>query len=167
MPRHVSESDLSSLLPRIYDLRNRTYQLIGYGEASQPGPPATEEQIREVESTFRCDLPDVYRTFLLIHNGWKHWSGDVALLSTEQMLQGQYVQRIAEWKKKELTRGNRLVSNSLVIGFSLFVGEQILIDFSSPTREEIVFFDQGEEERFPDFYAYLLNFEAILEEELT
>jgi len=163
----MSESELRELLSRIDELENRVYLRMDYRERSLPGPPATQEQIGEIEATFRCTLPEAYRLFLSIHNGWEHWSGDVALLSTEQMLRGQYAQRIAQWKQKELVRGNRLVANSLVIGFSLFVGEQIMIDLSSRKGSEIVTWDKGEEEHFPDFYAYLINFETIVKQELA
>jgi hypothetical protein len=167
VPKEVSESGLRTLLFRIHELRNRTYAAMAYDAQSRPGPPASKEQIREVEATFGFTLPAVYRSFLAIHNGWEHWSGDAALLSTGEMLRGRYARRIREWKQTEMARGNPLVLRSLVIGFSLYAGEQILIDFTSPTREGIVVWDKGQSEGFPNFYEYLLDFKAVLEQELS
>src|SRR5579872_34725 len=102
----LSESGLRAVLDGIREHQNRLYDEIGYRGRSQPGPPATRAQIRQAESAFGYTFPRAYRSFLAVNNGWKHWSGDVALLSTDEMLRGRYARRIQEWRRKELARGN-------------------------------------------------------------
>jgi hypothetical protein len=159
--RERTESALRNLLNRIQERQNRLYDQVGYRGRSQPGPPASREQIRQTESALGCTFPRSYRAFLAVNNGWKHWSGDVALLSTGEMLRGRYARRIQEWRRKEVARGTPFAGRSLVVGFSLFVGEQILIDFESPNKEETVVWDKGQMEIFPNFYEYLVNFKSV------
>jgi hypothetical protein len=159
----ISESALRNLLNRIQERQNGLYDQVGYHGRSQPGPPASREQIRQTESALGCTFPRSYRAFLAVNDGWKHWSGDVTLLSTNEMLRGRYARRIQEWRKNEKARGNPLADHSLVVGFSLFVGEQILIDFGSPNKEETVIWDKGQMETFPNFYEYLVHFKSVVE----
>jgi SMI1 / KNR4 family (SUKH-1) len=158
----VNRSGMESLLQEIYDLRTRTYRLFEYLETTEPGPPATEAQIRAVEDAFRIALPHSYRLFLSIHDGWEHWSGDVALLSTQKMLAGKYAERINEWRTKNAPSGP-VIKSAFVIGFSLFVGEQIFVDYSDPDWR-VVIWEHREIECHTDFYDYLLSFKRILEQ---
>lgn len=91
---------MEMLSKEIYNLATEYRSLVGSRIPTQPGQPATEQQIQLVEKAFHCSLPESYRLFLSIHNGWQNWSGDVALLSTEQMLAGKYVERIKEWREE-------------------------------------------------------------------
>lgn len=151
----MSRQEMEQLAKEIHDLLVQYCELIDYGELPQPGPPASEEQIHAVERAFNCTLPSSYRLFLSIHNGWKVWAGDVVLLSIEQMLVGKYAERIKEWRAEVREFSPVLVDSVLVIGFSLFAGEKILVDRSSP-GQDIVIWDYAEDERFPDFDGYLL-----------
>ena len=150
----MSRQEMEQLTKQIFDLLCQYCQLIDYGELPQPGPPANEDQIRAVEQAFNCTLPSSYRLFLSIHNGWHVWSGAVVLLSTEQMLVGEYAERIAEWRAEVREFNPVLIDNALVIGFSLFAGEKIFVDRSSP-GQDIVLWEFAEDERFPDFGDYL------------
>ena len=161
-----SQTSLEGLLNQIYQLRTRTYKLLDYDEPTVPLPPASESQIKIVENTYNVALPNSYRTFLSLHNGWEHWSGDVALLSTEQMLTGTYADRIRNWKVENTGQQN-FPESSLVIGFSLFVGEQILLDFAELEEAEVVIWDNREIERHHSFFDYLLSFKETLEKELS
>jgi hypothetical protein len=163
----ISEADLKALLDRIRELRDLTYAHIGLDVQTAPGLPATPKQIAELETSTGIRLPPDYRSFLLIHNGWQYWSGDVALLSTDQMLSGKYAERIAEWKTAEANRWNREVAGALVIGFSLYVGEKILLFAGAEgTPVQVVTWDTRKLETFRGFFMYLLNQKGILEEEL-
>lgn len=162
----ITKDSLEDLLGKIYDLRVRTYRLLEYSEPTKPGQPASELEISAIEDAYKSKLPTSYRLFLSIHNGWEHWSGDVALLSTEQILTGKYAERIRAWKAKNRT-GHPLIESALVIGFSLFVGEQTFLDLSIPERPAVVVWDNREMERHRNFYEYLLAFKKNLEEELS
>lgn len=163
----VSAEDFRNLLDRIRELRNETYLRMGFEVSTSPGPPATPDEVNQVEATARRLLPLDYRQFLLHHNGWHYWSGDVALLSTGEMFAGPYSERIAEWKSQEEKRGNTEVLRSLVIGCSLFAGEKVLL---VPNDDQfswhVVVWDNGPADKFPDFVHYLLNHKGILEEEI-
>jgi len=150
----MRRQEIEKLVKEIYDLLSEYCRLIDYGEIPQPGPPANENQIRAVEQAFDCTLPSSYRLFLSIHNGWKVWSGDVVLLSTEQMLVGKYAERIMKWRAEAREFNPTLIDSAIVIGFSLFAGEKILVDRSS-AEQDIVIWDYAEDERFPDFGDYL------------
>jgi hypothetical protein len=158
---------MQDVLRRIQELRERTYRQIGYDEPSRPGPPASAQQLVSVEEKYHLVLPSSYSLFLSIHNGWEHWSGDVVLLSTEQMLVGEYHDRIEEWRGKQEPHSREWLQHCFVVGFSLFVGEQILIDYSEDFKGELVVWDHRVVERFPDFYDYLIDFEGTLKEELV
>jgi len=158
---------MQDVLRRIHDLRERTYRQIGFEEHSRPGPSASEQQLSRVEDKNKLTLPDSYRLFLSIHDGWEHWSGDVALLSTQQILVGEYHDRIEAWRAKQAIEESEWLRHYLVIGFSLFVGEHLLIDCSDASEGELLVWDHRVVERFPDFYDYLIDFEGTLREELA
>src|SRR5947209_120093 len=80
MTREADRAMMENRLRRISDLRSRTYRLIGFQDATLPGLPAREDQLRAVEEAFHCTLAPSYRRFLSIHNGWQFWSGDQAVL---------------------------------------------------------------------------------------
>jgi cell wall assembly regulator SMI1 len=158
--------DMAGVLRSIYELQNAIYRRMDYRVHSKGGPPATQEQIRNVERAFGCPLPVFHRQFLRIHNGWSYWSGDVTLLSTDQMLTGPYAERIASWKATEHAQGNLFIPDALVVGFSLYVGEQIFIDLASATGEEVIVWERKLNERFPNLLEYFLDHESVLKEQL-
>lgn len=158
------------LLDRLQELRAETYRVIGYDDPSMPRPPATDLEITAAETNLGVSFPPSYRAFLSIHNGWEHWSGDVALLSTREMLSNPYAFRIAKWRDGEWMQGNVLALEGLVIGFSLYVGEQIIIDPApqpDSLERDIVLWDFEEIERYPNFYQYLESRRKIWEEEIA
>jgi hypothetical protein len=158
---------MRKLLDEIADHRSRTYRLIGFDDQSLPGPPASEDDLRLVEESFGVALPPTYRLFLSIHNGWEHWSGDVALLSTKQMLAGEYAERVGKWKRKQSPVIRNWLESTLIVGFSLFAGEQILVDLTLPQKGAVIIWEHKEVERFQDFHGYLVDFLGTLKEELA
>src|SRR5437588_5647125 len=141
----MTRSEMERLLREIYDLEMRLHRLMDYKDPVVPGQPASEEAIHAVEQFCHCKLPLDYRLFLSLHNGWERWSGDVALLSTEQMLVGKHAEKVRQWRERV-----EIPDLWLVIGFSLYVGEKILIDMA--TREgEVIVWDSGDTERYPNF----------------
>ncbi|MFN7920252.1 MAG: SMI1/KNR4 family protein [Bryobacteraceae bacterium] len=158
----ITLGQMTSVLARIADLRWRTYRLIGFEGPSVPGRPAPEELLARFENWLGFALPPTYRLFQQIHDGWQHWSGDVALLSVSEMVRGPYHDAVEEWRARNAP-GDPVLKHAMVVGFSLFAGEQIFFDLSD-TERPVVVWDRGEAARFPSFFAYLEYFRGVLEE---
>jgi hypothetical protein len=161
-----SRGSMAAILRQIAEARNETYRRVDFDVTSQGGPPASVQEIDQVEAAVGFPLPRYYREFLSIHNGWEYWSGDVAFLSTYQIMSGEYAESISKWKAEQHEAGNLMMPDALVIAFSLFVGEQIFIDVASSSGEEVIVWDREETARFPNLLKYFEAFLAMLEEEL-
>src|SRR5689334_13181109 len=61
--------------------------------------PATAADIGFIEKEFQVKLPADYKAFLLIRNGWKNFSGDYDLLSTDEMVSMQVREKIEEFRE--------------------------------------------------------------------
>jgi cell wall assembly regulator SMI1 len=82
------------------------------------GPPATAEQLAELEKTLGIALPPSYRNFMLLHNGWKYVLGDTHLLSVQELHDPKVIESIEKWR--ELTRDGKpkVADAAVVIGAS-------------------------------------------------
>lgn len=163
-PANIDKSKMEKLVREVYQLKRRWDQLTGEGDETLPGPPATDEQIRGVEAFCQHTLPTSYRLFLSIHNGWQYWSGDTALLSTQQMVSGEYPDLIRKWKQRERRLNSTLIDNCLVIGFSPDEGAPVLIDYSSASKDIVIWGDHEEENRYSDFFEFLEGDREALKE---
>jgi hypothetical protein len=118
-------------------------------------------------------MPSSYRQYLSIQNGCEDWYGDLALLSTEQMMDPRYIEYIKNWRKDnlegtlEVDPGPDLIRTALVIGFSFYTNTVVFIDLTSPTKQEIVLWEYQEIARYRDFYHYLLSFKEVIAKFIT
>lgn len=74
---------------------------------SLPNPGATEEQLLEAEDRLGYRIPDQYREFLTIANGWSDWNQSSRLLSCDEIGHGTLSEK--EGVGIRLTEGNRFV----------------------------------------------------------
>lgn len=108
--------------------RAQFYEAIELPNEQNLGPPATEEQISELERRIGRPLPRSYRAFLSLYNGWRQVDGETDLLSIEEMLGGRRADRIREWQKDALKWGDEVGGHGLVIGFSDVSQSRIMLD---------------------------------------
>jgi hypothetical protein len=85
--KHQNKEDqdlekIRNLSDQLFALLERYYELAF--DESYPGvrgAPASAAEIQSLEDHAGLKLPDDYRAFLSLHNGWTHFDGDGALLS--------------------------------------------------------------------------------------
>lgn len=155
-------ASFADLLESIFALQVRVCELLGYRRVPRRGPPASEEQIRSAEHACQCLMPSSYRQYLSIQNGCEYWNAGLALLSTDEMMEPRYIEYIENWRKDYLDLESDLIRTALVIGLAFDSATFVFIDFTSPTKQEIVLWEYQEISRYPDFYHYLLSFKEIL-----
>jgi SUKH superfamily protein len=162
------QEHLRALIDRIWKLNQQYYSLRGVddpetlAELQKLGGPAPQEEVALVEKYFRVNLPDDYRSFLMMHNGWEGFELGPDLLSTGQLLDPNLrrhfdeLQRLGEQAEQRAKR-------FIIVG-SANDSYMVFLDFSasgSAGRPEIVSWDYQEIDRRPSFTAYL---ESIVEE---
>jgi hypothetical protein len=129
-------------------------------------PPAIPAQIAEVERQRGFTLPEDYRAFLLLHNGWKGFSGANALLSTSELLGGPIHDSIAALQSELRLNGLAEAANGFV--FEGGYGTQVsYFDVTGPPGPEgpvVVFWDRGATLRYPSFRAFLQSHVEELDE---
>lgn len=60
----------------------------GLWKYSRPNEGATGQQVADTERALGFPIPEPYRGFLLTANGWHHFSQDISIFSTEDLLGG-------------------------------------------------------------------------------
>src|SRR5947209_6683194 len=89
-------------------------KLIGIKSGQSLGPPATAEQLSELEKMLGIAPPPSYRNFMLLHDGWKNFFAELSLLSVRELHDPKVIESIAKWR--ELTRdGNPKVADAAVV----------------------------------------------------
>jgi hypothetical protein len=157
---------IEELVERVFALNQELHRLIGDESEQALGPPATEEQIEKVEKAFAIELPEDYRAFLRLHNGWREFSGGNSLLSTQEMLGGELRDSIDSLKQTQRENGEDEAAAGFVIEASLDLSRT----FYDPAtrgkdgRMELVYWRNEELDRFPSFTEYLETYAADLEE---
>lgn len=133
------------------------------------GPPCSVEKLHRLERRLGDPLPPSYLDFLRLHDGWTGFDGEGALLSVADQEAPWVRERIDDWNAIFLDEGDP--SPFLEGAIPIMMGPD-MSNFAvlhpktrrSDGEMEIVTYDNCiEEERFPDFYAYL---EDDLESEL-
>ena len=61
-----------------------------FGPSDEPGTPATEVQITELEAFVGTTLPVGYKEFLRLCDGWSDLGGMIKFLSIEEIVSGDY-----------------------------------------------------------------------------
>lgn len=126
--------------------------------------PARTEEIAAVEKHLQVRLPDDYKEFLAIRNGWKNFSGDYSLLSTTEIRSLAVQQSVAELRK--LWHEDEKVQRGIFI--YLGHGRQFgFYDYGESANDPCLhFYDIGESIRYDTFTAYLLSEKKALERAL-
>ena len=158
---------------RLRDVVGRIVRVIdGYADRKNdpdlravPGPPATEAQIQQLEQHLDRRLPDSYRTFLTLHNGFKRLAFFGDMLSIDQLLPpSRSYTRILEWKRLTAQYGGGEVLDGVVIADQSEPNHWVYLDPSDPKAPDewsVVLHMTGDKRVFPDLVAY---FENVLEE---
>lgn len=119
---------LENLLRRIDSLIREYNELSGYSSTHRLQKPTTEADITRLESELGVVLPGDYRAFLLKHNGWIDFEGEVSLLSTDEMRSGPIFNNVQELKHIYREAEDDIAANGIVIA-------------ASPTGTIVKFFD--------------------------
>jgi|HubBroStandDraft_1064217.scaffolds.fasta_scaffold20149_3 cell wall assembly regulator SMI1 len=127
-------------------------------------PPVGPERIAAFEQEIGLKLPQDYRAFLLLHNGWKNFNGESALLSIEQMTSGRLHDRLAAFQEELAGAGLKGAAEGLIIEGSF--GTRITyLDRDKAKGSgnlDVVYWDRREMARYPSFTAFLEDYVEIL-----
>lgn len=61
-----------------------------YAESNPPAEPASEEEIQALEAFIKAKLPEDYKDFLRICNGWNTLAESILFLSIEQIMSNEF-----------------------------------------------------------------------------
>jgi hypothetical protein len=157
-------TQLSKLIPKLYDAREEFYQVaFGQHARQQLGNPCTEQQVKALERKLHYTLPPSYRALLLLHDGWKGFQGDADLLSLAQRSDQGIVRRIQSlqrvMREDEEQEQPYNPDNLLIVGGndSTYV-VYLDVDARRPDGEMDVVeygYEEGELARHPDMVAFL------------
>lgn len=92
------EGELRDLIEAIWMAQDE-YEDLAFDEFSPRalGPPLSEASIDRLEARLGAPLPDDYRAFLRLHNGWRSFHADGHLLSFEEQDSEWVRDRIRRW----------------------------------------------------------------------
>jgi hypothetical protein len=140
------------------EARSAYYKAILLPDEQILGPPASEAQLRELETRLNKPLPPSYRVFLSLCDGWRMVAGGVDLLSIQDMLYGPRADRITKWQHQMARSGDSVAANSLVIGDSTITPTKLLLDPDTVDANgewAVVQHHKDEEVTYPSFLAWL------------
>ena len=140
------------------EVRSSYFAAIDLPDEQQLGAPAPEAILMKLESRLGKHLPDSYRAFLRLHNGWRMVDGSTDLLSANEILEGPIAASIEEWQEKALRSGDLIAAKSLVIGVSRYTPTRLLLDPESVDENgewRVVQHHKDEEYEYPSFLAWL------------
>ncbi len=133
-------------------------------EKQELAMPASEEEIKHLESTIGMKLPPSYRAFLRLHNGWKMVDGSPDFFSISQILDYMSSKDHFDLMKNASIRNDDFVKNSLVIGASMNSPDIYLLNpdkINSEGEWEFIDYDKLDYETYPSFLDFLIDSEKI------
>ena len=126
--------------------------------APRPLPPATPDEISEYEKYAGVRLPDSYRAFLELHNGYDRLAYPGDMLSTHAIMPGgAWHDEIQEWKKTSTQYGMGEVLDAMPIANLDSALNWAYVDPNTQTTEgecAIVRWLNGDMDDFPDLLAF-------------
>jgi cell wall assembly regulator SMI1 len=128
-------------------------------EDPEPGPPASEADIRAAEAAIGVRFPPQYRAFLRMHDGyrWLAYPGD--MLPLRDLMPGSAMhEQITKWKRLAAEYGGGEVLNGLFFASLGQPNNWIYFDLDRPTEGAeytVVRFTPDESSEFPDLIAFL------------
>jgi hypothetical protein len=129
--------------------------------------PATAADIEFIENEFQVKLPEDYKAFLLIRNGWKNFSGDYDLLSTDEMVSRQVREKIAEFRDIWQEEAGIKDAFFIYLGYGRVFGFFDYRNKANNQEPELHFYDIGLSFRYKSFSEYLVAEKVSLERSLT
>ena len=152
--------------------RSEYYSAIVLPDEQKLGAPALESDLKDLEQWVGRSLPQSYRTFLGLYNGWRMASGAIDILSIQEILRGPRADSIRTWQEMARKSGDPVAARGLVIGYSEVSATKFLLD---PDRQDddgewtMVGHDKVEEWTTPSFLSWLegsvTDFRELLAEE--
>lgn len=161
------KKELQILVDRIFLLNQELNNLRGWRFSQSLGMPARQQEVEDIERRFSVQLPSDYRDFLLMHNGWRGFEGQLDLLSTSQMVDTNLMKNFANVRALAEEGGNVLVSKGFIIQGCETSADILFYDFGECTPgqfPELVRWEHEVIDRYPNFVAYLKDSENVLKE---
>lgn len=125
------------------------------------GPPCTRQQIARIGQVFGrlgARVPESFRSFLELHNGWSGFAGEAKILSVEDQ-DADWVRRIASRSHEFVGADSPFIRMVPILLTMDSVVQMVFLDPSSAESSSevgIVAYEHLEEEaRFASFEAYL------------
>lgn len=167
---NVSREDIEHALSRSVLIRNRYF--VDLSVRSCLRGPALPESIRSLEKVIGGRLPDSYRMFLSISNGWDYFDANVTLLSCEEVKFGFVSDLYLQWYKDIMFADFDYPKRTLVIGTSDSSPAKYLLvlpDNSHPDEQRIMSIDEEGAAFYDDFFEMLestyVDYVELVEEE--
>jgi hypothetical protein len=156
---------LSALIARIADKLAELDRLSEVDASHLLGEPTSMEEIEAFEARVGLKLPEDYKAFLLLHNGWRDFNGESSLLSIEEMTDGPIHEHIASFQADLRSGGLEDVGSGLV--FEASWGTQLSYfdraGLAATGKLQIVFWNRRVLERYDSFVDYLADYEKTLD----
>jgi hypothetical protein len=166
-----SNKQMQELIKSLYTANDDYWQLM-YDEKSYQilEDPASEEDLRQYEQEINVMLPPSYKEFLLLHDGWKNFTGEACILGTKDRGENKgLADTINEFNASAIQEGDLCAGNGFVIMAGEGVNHFVYLNFEKQNLDgefEVVeiAYPEGELNRFPDFTSFLQHkLEVMLE----
>ena len=170
----VDRVALEDLVTVLYRVQMRYWQArFGRVRDMELGPPATEGELVQLEQLLGGPIPESYRAFLELHNGWKNFSGDAHIISIADRQSQHTGGSIEAFKRLGVEEGDDAIKHAFVVVGSDASQYLAFFDMKSAHNGEMDVvewtYERGEIARHPDFARYLQHqlraVESLLAEE--
>ncbi len=153
--------DLKELIEKIVEAQRR-YDSLKYDEElpHELGKPATDEEIASLEKRLGMPLPESYREFLKLHNGWSDFDAGGKLLSTHDHNSKWVKDKIEFWSDLwPDDEDNPFDNGAIAVMFGEDLSHFLVLDPSRVKKngkvDFIEFEDMYESDTYKDFTEYL------------
>jgi cell wall assembly regulator SMI1 len=159
-----TKTRITALVERISQQLTELDRLSEVESSSELGPPASPERVSDFELRVGFDLPEDYRAFLLLHDGWKDFNGESALLSIGDMTSGKLFETIRDYQKELQRVGQHGPGQGLVIegSFGTRIAYFDRLGHRDTAKLDVVYWDRGPIARYADFSAFLEGYSKDL-----
>lgn len=150
---------MEMLIQQIVDLQKEIDGLLLEETVSLLRPGASLQVISQLEQTFNFELPPSYKEFLMLYDGWIHFTGTLDLLGSQELLSTDYAERVREFRTAEWESGHRMPVEGFVIGYGSESADMLLISRTDPPDEDgelfVVLWKYEEVSRAQSFRRFL------------
>jgi cell wall assembly regulator SMI1 len=160
-------TNLKSIIKKLFDANAEYHKFLHKDEKTHYlGDPCTVDAITQFENDFGIMFPPSYREFLLLHNGWKNFSGEYTILSLELMKDERVIDHIEHLRDLQLGLTQEKAANGFVIGCGESTSYTLYLDLEAKREDgemDIVEHDlSGEIKRHPDFVSLIEDKHRII-----